>query len=866
MIINKKKIPLNIKILILISLILLLFFVIKNTQRQVINEFKYFNTGLSKSSNFNKNKIAKIILNPFFTNLDLLEINLNFKSLKKIEKNRIESILSGINDDPDYVNATLKFRGNIYQADISLKGDLSDHWENHRQMSLKIKLNDGFIYGKKKFSIHKIQARQYPSNDIFSNLVKKIGNLSNDINYIRVKFNGQNWGIMNLESSVDKFFLEKNRKKEGLTLKFDAQDEWAYRIKSKKEDQYVRSYKSYDILFDTRIINKSNFNENDKKLLTYILNKIRNDNRNLFDDNILCENIILSELWNTIHAIANSNSRYYLNPYTLKLEPILSDQAAISVYKKNINRFKFYQRNEVYGSIFKKDKKEFKNCLNNALNSVLKQTKEINEITKDISKIFPNDPKINTNIILDNFNYLKNNKENLITFNYIPYEEKIDPVLNISEKKLSFMSELLSIRQFSNGEIWLLNRLPITITIVEISNKNEIKRFSKKESIILPQSKLIEGYDTNKFISKPKIIQTGFTNKMLPIKVTFKVQKFKKDIFSDEVLIFDETVFNPLDFDSSNELISQNGIKKKDDDCFVDKNVEIYIKSSLVLNCNLTINSGAKIFIDQSKSLIIKGSLKLFGKKKSPIEFLSLDPSKYWGGIYVIGDQKKSLIQNVKLSNIKEFSTGLLQLTGAINFYKSDLYAENLYIKNVKAEDAINIIESSFILKNLNIKDTFSDAIDLDFSSGKIVSSSFKNIDGDAIDTSGTILELEKIDIENILDKGFSVGENSIVNGKEIFINNTGVGIAVKDGSKATLFEPTITNSKLFDIMTYIKKPMYKNPIAKIYSNKNKINYSYSRSKNTKLFINDRLTKKNNIDIDDLYQNSFMKKRINVKN
>ena len=61
--------------------------------------------------------------------------------------------------------------------------------------------------------------------------------------------------------------------------------------------------------------------------------------------------------------------------------------------------------------------------------------------------------------------------------------------------------------------------------------------------------------------------------------------------------------------------------------------------------------------------------------------------------------------------------------------------AENVEIGNVGGEGVaseVNIVRSNFKINNSNYKDIFSDAIDIDFSSGKIESVSFKNITNDA--------------------------------------------------------------------------------------------------------------------------------------
>ena len=73
-------------------------------------------------------------------------------------------------------------------------------------------------------------------------------------------------------------------------------------------------------------------------------------------------------------------------------------------------------------------------------------------------------------------------------------------------------------------------------------------------------------------------------------------------------------------------------------------------------------------------------------------------------------------------------------LLGAVNFYETNIKLNNCKFENIFSEDALNIISSDFEItesKFLNLK---YDAIDLDFTKGKIKNSYFENIGNDAID------------------------------------------------------------------------------------------------------------------------------------
>jgi len=79
----------------------------------------------------------------------------------------------------------------------------------------------------------------------------------------------------------------------------------------------------------------------------------------------------------------------------------------------------------------------------------------------------------------------------------------------------------------------------------------------------------------------------------------------------------------------------------------------------------------------------------------------------------------------------------------------------------------LNIIRSEFRLTKATFKDAPSDALDVDFSSGSILNSSFNNIEGDGVDFSGSRVDLEGFHIRNVNDKGVSVGESTYVSGRD---------------------------------------------------------------------------------------------------
>ena len=203
------------------------------------------------------------------------------------------------------------------------------------------------------------------------------------------------------------------------------------------------------------------------------------------------------------------------------------------------------------------------------------------------------------------------------------------------------------------------------------------------------------------------------------------------------------------------------------------------------------------------------------GEKQNPVEITS-DTNKNGNGILVINTNEESYLNNVVFKNLSApnliSGVGLL---GSVNFYEADVKILNSsFYKNLAGDDYINIIRSKFYIENSYFEETLSDSIDIDFSDGSIINSKFFMSKNDAIDFSGSNVKLEKIYIHGSGDKGISVGEGSTLNGQDIIIENSKIGIASKDASDVYLDNVTINNVDI-GLAAYIKKIEYGSPQIK---------------------------------------------------
>ena len=147
--------------------------------------------------------------------------------------------------------------------------------------------------------------------------------------------------------------------------------------------------------------------------------------------------------------------------------------------------------------------------------------------------------------------------------------------------------------------------------------------------------------------------------------------------------------------------------------------------------------------------------------------------------------------------------------SGSINFFNSDVIIKNSkFIKNLKGKDFLNIINSNFEIQNVSFIDIIGDAIDFEFSNGKISNLLIRNASDDGLDFSGSKVELNEISISSVGDKAISAGEESKIKISDLSINNANIGVTSKDSSDLEIDNLKVTNSKIA-LLAYQRKLEY---------------------------------------------------------
>ena len=769
-------------------------------------------------------------------NLQEIKLIIKFKQLNKIYEDREKAVALGINYNPRTVPCKISDGKKILKCKVKLKGDLEDHWNTRSRFSMRIRVQDGYIYGLKDFSIQKPRARTFPYDQTFAKINSGIGGLSNnDQRFYKINFNNSSWGVMNIEPTVDDDFVESRGLKRFGVFRITNQDSWIYKVQNSNLGN--NHFISDPTLFFTQRGKEIKIlkNKNSREIYSHVFHSINSKNTKIFDRNKMIDSFILALVWGRFHPLSHSNSYYTWNPYTQKLEPILADQASW----RSINEIiKSKDIPYEYGLIFKEmpiTKKEYFFSLNKIKN-YLKSNNPLKIANEIRYKYYPNDRKIKISPIEDNILYLTKNYEEVITFiNQISNE--LNSKIKILDSEFSgnkiLNKEFLKIIHFTDGRIQIFNLLSKPIYISEIISDAESININK----IIPGSK-------KTFLSKIEIQSELIGEYDGKIKVDASFQDIKKK-FINEFSIISKS---QLQKDENNLAYKLCKFKTDKNICYIsDKKVIIKENSELVLS------KGANI--------IFQSSVEMNGAKDKPILITGN------GSIIILNPEKSIQISKIDYVNFNELmapSKPLMKFTGSINGYGGKFEISNSKIENGDAEDQINIVNADVKISKVNFKNAMSDALDCDYCKGKISDINFFEVGGDALDIAGSDLIVSNINVKSAQDKAVSIGENSKVHIENLSIENSGTGVAVKDGSEVFIDNVSINRLIHDSFMTYVKKPFFRNYTQLNVKNIIKINDLGGslcvRDENTFAKLEDKICKKSIVDVQKLYKKGRMKK------
>ena len=774
-----------------------------------------------------KGKIQKV---------DKLNLNIKFENLEKLEKRNILFVDNSFIDPNlnNWLPITIDFQGKSYKSKIRFKGREPETHLNatmrSKNKSYKVKIKksqNGNILNMREFNLMDLRRRGYLREWYARKFLKTEGLIYLDYKFVNLFINGEDHGIYAIDENISESTLTKSKRRDGVAIRLDNNSASSYVDLSFTNGINSAGYNNVYTIAEIDGLNESfekKFSEPNKKrikdfiIASKLLDKFRRNElkaEEVFDLDQLARGFAASDILDGWHGVNWTNMSFYLNPVSLKLEPIFQDwynEGSISTgneeLRRSIRLLDIYNYGAFYKNIFasKKFLKKYIYYLEQySSDGYMKKFHEKvkKEFDESLNTIYKSSPYYNFP-----FNEIQRKIKEIQSFIY-----HYDPV------HISLWSQQENIPL--KTEIKLGNKHIIPIIINKIIFKSPEGLVYVKNTNLELKPRDLRIFTDKKFSKAPvnyKIIKLDSPNFS-----QYETLAIEYNILGSEKKLYKE-ILRPIENSIRDEIDIDNFLIK--DDNFTDiKNlefIEIYNNDYVFKKGIWNINSDLKI--PRNKKLIISGGTKIIlsnGAKiisKSPIIAKGFINNKIYfessidfpGQCILIMDTKEvSIFDNVEFNQLQNCKNGIINSEGALNVYKSKIRMKNIIFKNnTSGDDGLNFINSEFKLKNIELENIFSDGIDLDYSVGIIENFNCKNCNNDGIDLSNTTLELNGYSSLNTGDKSISVGENSILEAKEININKTKIGIAIKDGSKANLKNLNITSSE-YPVAVYVKKQAF---------------------------------------------------------
>lgn len=776
-------------------------------------------SGLKKSLLNLPERIINNYIDSYNATVDEIHINIKFKHLQKLSAKRNEALKKGIliQGSDDYVPATIQSKHGEIKVKLRLKGDWVDHLKG-KKWSFRIHTKGkSELFGLRRFSIQSPNTRGFQGEALIHEVFDQFKILAPQYYFVDVFINGDNIGIMALEEHFSKELLERNGRKEGVIIRFDESLLWQARVNNEGPnfDKFYQYFNAEIRAFQSSKIKKSTHLSREYGIAVGLLRGFVEGQltaSEVFDVDLMGRYLAITQFFGAWHEIIWHNQRFYLNPLTLKLEPIAFDADTRSSYGIGVDVMK----DKSFNIHLLKDKKiavAFKKTLillkENTLNGSLPKT--LQAVEAPLLKILRKEY-----LLLPSFNY-KKLKQRALNQPHLKTTDNTDNSdLNANVGALPQYIHAFLVKNNQQPSLELLNILPYKVQVQAINwvdkrgNKKPFKPIEPlKYPIILSATKLKE-QAIALVIPYPKTpleekfhLEITSNIKGNPISKTSRAKKY-----------FTAFKQAPIPTGNINALAKNPYISLMDNNTVLIKKGHWQVKENIIIpsGYRLKITADTHLQFTKDASMIIYGSTHFQGTADKPIVLTGID-NHTWQGLVVFQANARSRWSYVNIKNTSGIDFPLWKLSGGTTFYQSDVDIKNSVFSGNRGEDALNIIHADFTLDKVDIINTQSDGFDGDFVSGTINAGLFQDIGkiggGDGVDISGSQVSLTATAFNRISDKAISVGENSQMSVFNARIKNVSIGAASKDSSSLKINNTQINNASGVALMAYVKKTEY---------------------------------------------------------
>ena len=802
--------------------------------------------------------------------LETVTIEVSDENAEILQKVYDRSMNSGliVQTEGDLVEATIGNRNKLINARIRIKGDYLDHL-NTDKWSFRVELRDDKMFGMSRFSVQHPKARGYLWEWLIMQVARREGLLAPRSSFVNVVFNGNNLGIYYLEEHFTKELLESQGRREGPIVRFDETAAMSATEQYDFQQMFVpktvhpaESINQAEIsAFGAKRLGKS---ENLARQFLEALGQMRkiqagirtwlpSDNsaigryqakleradtalEEVLDVDSAAQMHALVCMFRCKHGMAWKNRRFYHNPITGRLEPIVYDTLAgtaiperdpLAMGTHTVQEF--LRSTSYYNRLFTHlARMTNPSWLGDILDELGPELTKYAELMKAEGM---NDPQADVAVLRDQ-----------LWDQQIYLRETLRPA-----DAINFEAELYG-QGGNTGEIiiklWGTTRVPIVVRGFRYANGHLVSaqraldsrsgaglsRLSEESGgVVIPHDSsrvtfrfpadaryatLTDIEDIKNAVRTQAIVDsdkpvTVIVEYRLLTETEVRTEQLDLRRFEKEWL---EEGGRPIP-PSLKEALEEHGFLQFDQDSgqLSVQPGEWEVAGDLVVPADmpLHIGPGVTLRFDQESALVTGTALQFIGTEDAPIVLGPKAGLPSWAGVTVLRASAPSRWEHVKVYDTNIIRRGGWMMTGGVTFYRCEVELYDCLFKDAHGEDALNIYGTELLLERVTIDTCASDAFDGDFVTGIVRDCIFMNSVEDAVDVSGSKLKVEGCRFIGIGDKAISAGENSVVSAKNCIVESASIAVASKDFSRVDVDGLQVDSVTNYAFAAYIKKPEY---------------------------------------------------------
>jgi len=734
-------------------------------------------------------------------------------SMQHLEKLRREAFEQNVlvTSDDSWVKAAVFAENDLHKAKLRLKGDWTDHLEG-RKWSFRVKLKGESAWkGMRTFSLQTPAARSFLLEWLLHQVAEGEGLLTTTYDFVPLHLGQKDLGLYVYEEHFEKQLLERRNRREGPIVKFSEDAFWQANLTETWTE--VPYYPASEISpFGAGRLVKDSLKTSQFKVASTLLHSVRKgeiDSHHIIDKEKMGVYYAIMDAFRGFHGAAWHNMRFYYNPISSSLEPIIYDAFS------NGGIHKEAEKSSLYPSQIDK----LNPSSQYSLAKYLFLDQEIYNSYEKSLRRFSSESYIDSvlTVLDEDLVY----REQLIRKEFKDYHFDREQVRRCAANSRELLAsgrmkyhgpkENLALDS-SSFEIktYLADNVPFLVNVYkQNSTSYRLENFYEKEL------ELIGIHDGDVLVPNENSIVVPPSEYGRPAAVTvdgiadgqsivFKV-KGQADELSTEIMQWPSpetiSIRRPETTSTHPNILMEEHV-------WTLQGPEITFKSPIVVprGKTLIIPAGTQIDLVEEAFILSYSPVQINGESENRVSFTSSDRTGL--GLSVLSAPGLTSISHCDYAHMNDFIYDRWSLSGSLNIYESEVRIDDLQISSNYCEDALNIIRSSFDITNSGFRDIYADAFDSDFSQGTLSQSVFERVGNDGIDFSGSQVKVTTCTFRDIGDKGVSGGEASHLDVSDCQVERANIGVASKDKSVVALKRMTIEDCN-YGLVALRKKPEY---------------------------------------------------------